>query len=307
MLWIELGRAGLSAVSSIISVYDSTDYSSENPGFRTGTSYQMEYVINSNGLRESEFQIKKPKDQFRILVLGDSVIFGQGVRQSETLVERLEKSLMQSSIFDSVQVINGGVVGYGPHQERGFLEREGVTYDPDIVILGFCHNDLTDAARWAPAPKRVQGSDVLKGRREMRRWSALYHLFRGTFQRLVRPPEEVVVARLPPPVDHSLWDYTIPELRALGHFLETVEVPFVLIAIPVRDEIERGARRDTSGLEQLAREEPVFLLDLYAAFAQHRHESLFLDPVHLSSRGNGVAARALHDYLLSNALLERHQ
>ncbi len=38
LLWIELGRAGLSAVSSIISVYDSTDYSSENPGFRTGTS-----------------------------------------------------------------------------------------------------------------------------------------------------------------------------------------------------------------------------------------------------------------------------
>ena len=39
LLWIELGRAGLSAVSSIISVYDSTDYSSENPGFRTGTNY----------------------------------------------------------------------------------------------------------------------------------------------------------------------------------------------------------------------------------------------------------------------------
>ena len=214
---------------------------------------------------------------------------------------------MQSSIFDSVQVINGGVVGYGPHQERRFLEREGVRYDPDIVILGFCHNDLTDAARWAPAPKRVQDSDVREERRDMRQLSALYHLFRSTYQRLVRPAEEVVVARLPSTVEHSLWEYTIPELRALARFVETLEVPFVLTVIPVRDEIERGSRRDTSGLEQLAWEERVFLLDLYAAFAQHRHESLFLDPVHLSSRGNGVAARALHDYLLSNALLEQRQ
>ena len=94
-----------------------------------------------------------------------------------------------------------------------------------------------------------------------------------------------------------------PRVEGTCALRETLEVPFVLTVIPVLDEIERGSRRDTSGLEQLAREERVFLLDLYAAFAQHRHESLFLDPVHLSSRGNGVAARALHDYLLSNAYL----
>ena len=121
------------------------------------------------------------------------------------------------------------------------------------------------------------------------------------------PGDENILAYLPSTIDQSSWDYTIAELRALARFLKKAEVPFVMIVFPVQDEIEAGSRRDTSRLEDLAREETVFLLDLYSAFAQHCHENLFLDPVHPNSRANEVAAKALHHYLLSKALLERHQ
>ena len=46
-LWIELGRVGLSAVSGIKSGSDSTDYSSGNPGFRTGTSYASNWELSA--------------------------------------------------------------------------------------------------------------------------------------------------------------------------------------------------------------------------------------------------------------------
>ena len=132
-------------------------------------NYQVAYTINSKGLRDTEIGMKKPKGQFRILLLGDSIIFGQGVSFTETLVQRLERALRESGAFDSVEVINCGVAGYGPHQQRRFLEREGMTYDPDIVILGFCHNDVTNAQRWEELQKLVGDGVSQVGHDSMRR------------------------------------------------------------------------------------------------------------------------------------------
>ena len=46
----------------------------------------------------------------------------------------------------SVETVNAGVCGWGTTQELLWLRREGFSYDPDVVVLGFFLNDFADNA-----------------------------------------------------------------------------------------------------------------------------------------------------------------
>ncbi len=97
--------------------------------------------INSKGLRDTDRSWIKPKDTLRILLLGDSFVFGAEVSSRDVVSAVLERKI--SKIRKS-EVINAGVRGYGTDQELLYLTKEGVKYSPDIVIYFFCHNDPVD-------------------------------------------------------------------------------------------------------------------------------------------------------------------
>ncbi len=52
--------------------------------------------INSQGLRDDNVTIPKPDGTFRILVLGDSVAYGDSVSRNDTFANRLEGLLRES-------------------------------------------------------------------------------------------------------------------------------------------------------------------------------------------------------------------
>jgi hypothetical protein len=72
-------------------------------------------------------------------MLGDSIAFGYGVADDVTFSSRLEER--------GYEVVNLAAAGYGTDQALIRLEREGMAYRPDVVLLHFClHNDFTDNA-----------------------------------------------------------------------------------------------------------------------------------------------------------------
>jgi hypothetical protein len=104
----------------------------ERPQFQT-------YVrINQHGLRDLDRPYEKKPNQKRILVLGDSFVWGYGVNGDQAITSLMEDDL------PGVEVINAGVTAYGTAQELLWLEREGLKYHPDLVILVLYKNDLTD-------------------------------------------------------------------------------------------------------------------------------------------------------------------
>jgi len=108
------------------------------PG-RTGRfrkeDFDTEVRINSRGLRDRDYPHAKPEGVARIVVLGDSLVWGFGVQQEEVFTEVLERN------FDSVEVINGGVSGFATDQELIWLEEEGFRYEPDLVVVVLTGND----------------------------------------------------------------------------------------------------------------------------------------------------------------------
>lgn len=98
-------------------------------------------TINAHGLRDDEVPYDKPRGEKRILVLGDSVVFGWGVSQGQTLSDHME-SLLNEQTGGQWQVMNAGVNGYNTQQQATFLRVEGMRYLPDYVLLIYVSNDV---------------------------------------------------------------------------------------------------------------------------------------------------------------------
>jgi len=85
--------------------------------------------VNAAGLRDAEeIPARKPLGELRVLVLGDSFSFGNGVADSDTYSEVLEARLRQRGF--GVRVLNAGVQGYDVHQEADWLRSAGSPSSP---------------------------------------------------------------------------------------------------------------------------------------------------------------------------------
>jgi lysophospholipase L1-like esterase len=103
--------------------------------------YRVRETMNSKGLRGPEYPYKKPPEEFRIVVLGDSFAEGYTVEFNNLFSEALKRGL-NTDERRPVQVINAGTGGYSTDQELLWFTTEGVKYDPDLAILLFCTNDV---------------------------------------------------------------------------------------------------------------------------------------------------------------------
>jgi hypothetical protein len=98
--------------------------------------FQTYVEINSKGLRDREYAYEKPPGVFRILVLGDSFADALEVPLEDAFPKVLEARLNERGRMQ-VEVINGGVWGYGNDQQLLFYRLEGHKYQPDLVLLAF--------------------------------------------------------------------------------------------------------------------------------------------------------------------------
>lgn len=97
---------------------------------------------NSQGFRASvDYARPKPAETYRIVLLGDSMAFGQGVAEGETFGEQLRAELERTR-SGPVEVINMGVPGYNTAQEAASLAAFGMAYEPDCIIVLFIGNDF---------------------------------------------------------------------------------------------------------------------------------------------------------------------
>lgn len=105
------------------------------------------YTINSQGFRGGEVSQTKAANEKRILWLGDSVVFGIGVENDETLPANVERMANAGQTAHKYTVLNMGVPSYNTEQELIQFESLGLGFDPDAVILLFAQNDI-EKKKW---------------------------------------------------------------------------------------------------------------------------------------------------------------
>ena len=97
--------------------------------------------FNSKGLRDSEYSVNKPENVFRIVGIGDSIMFGVKVKMTNIFVKRLEHLLNTNISSIKYEVINFSVPGYNAAMEAETLKSKCLKYNPDLVILQYAGND----------------------------------------------------------------------------------------------------------------------------------------------------------------------
>lgn len=149
------------------------------PGYR-GFFAGVPVHINSLGFRDSrEYNLEKSPGTFRILVLGDSVTFGHGTLDETTYPFLLEQRLQQWRPDVKWEVWNLGVPGYNTSQELAYLTEVGSRYAPDLVIVGFFANDLTDNT--LPAAPSLSRRATRAVQRLMQQHLYSYEFYKRTF------------------------------------------------------------------------------------------------------------------------------
>lgn len=107
--------------------------------------------LNSHGMRGEEVPFKKGPEVFRIALLGDSLTMGWGVPQNRLYARLLEEELNQSPPDGfrketRFEVLNFGVGNYNTVQEVALLRYKGMSFDPDLILLGYFINDAEKLA-----------------------------------------------------------------------------------------------------------------------------------------------------------------
>ncbi len=100
--------------------------------------------VNSDGFRGDEL---RTDPEYRIMVYGDSNIQARFSEQESTFVYKLGSYLRKYTNKD-IEVINAGIVGFGPDQSLLKFESELDVYKPDMIVLNFFgFNDFGDVIR----------------------------------------------------------------------------------------------------------------------------------------------------------------
>jgi len=106
-------------------------------------SYEgVRLITNSLGFRGPDTEPNKAEGVFRILCLGDSVMFGLGVANGEEFVRIAEGILNQAGLSRRVEIINTSVPGYNTGMQVSLLENVGLSYEPDMLWIDFVGNDV---------------------------------------------------------------------------------------------------------------------------------------------------------------------
>ena len=117
-------------------------YDSDPRGY-FGPGNQVVHQTNANGFRGPECALAKPAGTFRLVFLGDSFTFGEGVRFEDTFAEatsaRLAGLLPDAKVM--LESCNLGVSGYNTADELLLFNALVPRLSADVVIVTYVIND----------------------------------------------------------------------------------------------------------------------------------------------------------------------
>jgi len=100
----------------------------------------IEIRTDKTGCRGVQRRAGESEDGYRILMLGDELIFGGTVPEDSTVPARLQRFLERETNRD-LEVLNGGVPGYCPLLSQLQFQHQLHELKPELVIL---HVDMSD-------------------------------------------------------------------------------------------------------------------------------------------------------------------
>lgn len=275
--------------------------------------------INEAGYRGPVIAHERTAGKKRVLFLGDSVTFGYRIARWQDTFPFLADSLAATRDSLDIETVNLSVEGYSQWQEAIVMAKEGAPYRPDLVVLGFVLNDVTEMfhlVRFGGAEEGFQMRHAASNwfTRLLQKSAIVYEVQNVTreikakrrlgedvrlgaikqqaleVETLMRRPDQANVK--------TAWDYALSDLQKIADQCEALHVPLVVVAFPFAVQIAdpdglSAPQRVLAGYTTMRSIETLDLLPPLAAAEHDPTGSLFLDEDHLSSEGHRIVAALL--------------
>lgn len=266
--------------SSMIGSDDPNLLYSPRPGAPVDRVDTMSERYNSIGLRGPEPDVSKPT----VLVIGDSVTHGFRLREEDTYPRQVERALGGRST-----VMNAGVCGYQPWNERARLRQVDAVVRADTVVLQWCSNDKWKGVESTAVPEVSRLADALIRAIEP---SPVGLLAASRYVVALREAGRIrreVEANPPPLRWEGEWQDAylslILDARRDGRRV-------VALIMPSQARVESGAVASDPEPEALARLAGVEVVDPIIALREAGAD-VWVDPIHPNARGMAAVAREL--------------
>lgn len=293
-----------------------SDVRRELAGIKLEGSYRqiihegLEYRTNNLGLRMNrEVHPERPKGVKRVLVLGDSFIFGYGLPYEDLVTVKIEKIL--NNEMKNIEVINGGVSGSNTSDEFEQLNRLTPTCRPDLLIVFFFTNDVTtEGLTLREFSMRQRIKEYLRFKSKF--FAYFFYLYKDRLSSKIGIPR-VFLSPEYFDLDDSKpgWVGFKKAVLQIQKHCRQNNIDLFFVMIPTLSNLDERypyieVRTKTSNFLK-ANNIPV--IDLFDLFAPYRPSELWvsLENVHWNGLGTTLAARKVADYIINNRLLETVQ
>lgn len=201
------------------------------PNLRGITFNGAPLSTNSLGFRgATEYPVPKPTLPTRVLALGDSFTFGEGVTDAETWPAQLQ------GLLPGIEVANLGAPAYAHDQMLYALQDQGVAVEPDVVILGFYlydkwRDELTFYCGEKPRFSRLHGDWRVENQPIPKPWE-VYDAHRR-LPLVYAVPRVLIETFLQAPLTDKSGDERATEIiRQIRALTESKGARFVLVNLP---------------------------------------------------------------------------
>jgi lysophospholipase L1-like esterase len=287
------------------------------------SEFNVSVRINEAGLRmDREIPLARTPGMSRVLFLGNSFTFGQGVEAHQRFTDLIQRDWPQA------EILNFGIPGTGTDQQLLHFREQGTQYAPDLVVLCFFVGCATRNSQlalptpqgWRPKPRfeMEQGSLILThvpvpdtlvtnlrdlypynlkagwaalAKRFLREHSRLYSFLRSKFA-----SNPVYDSTL------SAWQLTAAIVREMAKEVRGSGSQLAVAFLPSREEADRGGSSQLRDqVRDLCSELDVPFLDLLTAFQEKQTDAVsgrdtplyFPKDKHWTAEGHALAAREL--------------
>jgi len=257
------------------------------------TVYGLSYHEDSYGYRipsiDDEFPTESPEKH--VLGLGDSFVYGRGVRYEDICFTRLENMLSYGS--DRVAIKNCGVVGAGIQDVVEIYERESPSLPREsLVIYGLVLNDF--GLEVEEPIKGLNFIDINNGGytfNPLRKRSAfinfIFHLVEK--RRLHKNTLKAYLESL----EGESSEIGFSLLEELNQSILKDDGTLLVVVFPLLYDFEEYRFRSIhQKFESFCEHHRILYLDLFPAFSRYKAEDLWANPTdhHPNETAHGIAA-----------------
>ena len=270
--------------------------------------YAFDARHNSQGFRTPEYTTAKPPETFRIVVIGDSFTWGQGVMLEDTFSFQLSELLKKNPNKKfSIEVIALGVRGSRLIDNFIRLQAHAKDLNPDLIIIQFLQNDLEyySSCKYL-IPKGFAGSlfRVLSRFNYLRK--ILLYFSNTNTQKKLHDPKLFE------------WNFFVSVLENLNQWKKQNNAELFFISFPSLGAYKNGidfseyaAKGDFTFFQDVALSQisksGFDTLNLFETYKKHAERNdLFVSDTdsHPSAFAHKMAADALYNYLIENQYIQ---